>query len=548
MIRRLSWQLRLSITVGAILSSLLLFSFASQAKAEGPVEEIDSCSLQPTGLVNEVFLGFAKALAPVQEGSSCNSLQEFTYASPNIDTFLESQGIESEGYVYGGASGVLASYNAKMYEIQPANTPTYTRYMAERVGIAPSASAAASMSQALSPVIVIWQMVRNLAYIFMTVIMLILGLLLMIRTRVGGQEPISVVNSMVGVAISLLLITFSYPITSLVADLCINLGNGLVASVFNEFINSKQILNLLYIPETNINIMTLVGEIQQVGFGNSVRVLIGQILQGLGVPLGHVTQVFEGMEGGLFGIIGNISATLSMMIFGIFTGAANSIVSSPLITAIVSFIIFTTMVRMTFGLIFAYFSLAIKVAFSPFGFIGVSFPGGFGSVWTWAKSVMADALVFPTMFAMILMSAIFFNLREQPFQDYCPQAEYGTVPRSSTIFKTVKYEESSEAESCYPKMLPPEFNIWPAPFGYMRGVDPDDFMRAMLGMGMLLVAPTTAAMWKELLDVKEFRFFQMVAGGVKTGVGAFGAMISRVPSFGMGKAIGELSGQVSQSL
>lgn len=545
----IGWKTKVSVIVAAVISSAMIMSLAGGVRAdnEESTNGSSSCSFRSTGFTTEALFSISSMLGPASY-SSCSSLGSFMYQSPDINAVLgEMSGSINPGdYVYGGATGSLAYVSSLAYDNQPVSSPAYARYVAQNIGIAQPVEASVSMSKAFSPVIIIWQNARNLAYIFMTVILLILGVLVMLRARTGGKEPVNAVMSLAGVAAALLLITFSYPIASLICDVCINVGNGLVASVLNKYINAQDVLTGLETPGSGYNIISMMTDIQKIGIGSSAETLIASVLREFNVPLGQITKLFNSVSGDPFlWSVGKIGAAASQLIFGILYSIMDNVVGNPLIMAIVSFIIFTTMARMVFGLLSAYFSLALMVAFSPIAFIGVAFPGGMASIGGWIKSIMAQALVFPTMFAMILLSAIFFDMRETALDPKeCSEVVSDTAPdKASSIFNTVE----SGDNPCYPELLPPQFNYWPAPMGYIRGVSGDQLMRAVLGVGVLLAAPTAGAMWKELLQVRDYRFLQQIAGGMKLGVSTFGNLVSRVPSLGVGKGLGQVMQQIGSS-
>jgi hypothetical protein len=77
-------------------------------------------------------------------------------------------------------------------------------------------------------------------------------------------------------------------------------------------------------------------------------------------------------------------------------------------------------------------------------------------------------------------------------------------------------------------------------------VSPDDIMRAVMGMGVLLIGPGANNMWKELFGVKDYRFTQAIGAGAKAGVGVFGTIAQRVPSFGLGKGIAQFTQSAGQ--
>ncbi len=123
----------------------------------------------------------------------------------------------------GGLVGLSTSYVSALY-MQPATTGQYIHYLAENFGFAGHAYAAVAAINdttgfaALTPVIAIWNFTKNLAYLMLTLVFLLIGLGIMLRVKLDPRTVISLQNQLPKVVIGILLITFSYAIAGVLID------------------------------------------------------------------------------------------------------------------------------------------------------------------------------------------------------------------------------------------------------------------------------------------------------------------------------------------
>lgn len=106
------------------------------------------------------------------------------------------------------------------------NTPAATteRYVADVLNSAGFKIAQPAYAQglgfaALDPILETWKVFRNMAYLFFVVIFLVIGFLIMMRQKIGGQTVVTAQQAIPQIIISLLLVTFSYAIAGLMIDL-----------------------------------------------------------------------------------------------------------------------------------------------------------------------------------------------------------------------------------------------------------------------------------------------------------------------------------------
>lgn len=135
-------------------------------------------------------------------------------------------GIDSKsgkiGYVKsgGGLIGFATVAIGTTYS-PPLHASDYARYLGQNFGIAKSTYAADGGFgfNALNPLIPIWSLFRNLAYVVLIVVFLIIGIAIMLRVRIDPRTVMTIQNQIPKVVIALIIITFSLAIAGLLIDL-----------------------------------------------------------------------------------------------------------------------------------------------------------------------------------------------------------------------------------------------------------------------------------------------------------------------------------------
>lgn len=132
----------------------------------------------------------------------------------------------------GGAIGTLSRAVGTMIIDTPVSTEQYFAFLSERANIGPTGTYAQDQQtfqgfDLLNPILSLWTWARNIVYIFYVVIFLVIGVMIILRQRIGGQIPITIINSIPNVLLSLLLVTFSYAISGFIIDI-MHLAMGVV--------------------------------------------------------------------------------------------------------------------------------------------------------------------------------------------------------------------------------------------------------------------------------------------------------------------------------
>lgn len=141
----------------------------------------------------------------------------------------ENGGVSFLGDPAGGALSTIASATGVMYLEGPVSTRQYLAHLSKKANFGPQPVYAQGIQgfDILTPIVSLWEWSRNLVYVFYVIIFIIIGVMIIMRQRIGGQIPITIINSIPNVLLSLVLVTFSYAISGLILDL-MHLANGVI--------------------------------------------------------------------------------------------------------------------------------------------------------------------------------------------------------------------------------------------------------------------------------------------------------------------------------
>lgn len=141
------------------------------------------------------------------------------------------------------AMGQVNSYTVALYEEKPASAIAFFQdnwnkikgddgiVMAQDGDPAETASYRPGTGfSLLQPLSGLWAWSRNLTYLLFIVIAIVLSFAILFRKNLGGQAPITILNSIPSIILSLVFITFSYAISGLFIDV-ITVGSNLMQSI-----------------------------------------------------------------------------------------------------------------------------------------------------------------------------------------------------------------------------------------------------------------------------------------------------------------------------
>ncbi|OGK23973.1 hypothetical protein A2954_07400 [Candidatus Roizmanbacteria bacterium RIFCSPLOWO2_01_FULL_37_12] len=369
---------------------------------------------------------------------------------------------------------------------------------------------------AISPLQPIWKIFRDVSYVFLVLVLVAIGFMIMFRMKINPQTVISVENALPKIIISLLLITFSFPIAGFLIDLMyviIALSISILvpasavkmdlAKTQNTFLTATPAVlidQLFPINKQSLTIgpLTIGGSLMDIiqanGLGQIWFGLVGlmdvgktfyrilpNLLQGLFFILSGVGSyittnhlvTYLASDGGPISLlkdVGVTAATFGLQVGKIFSGPGGFIIfiflfiflsffAVPLLIGLlVWFTILFLFFRIFFLLLSTYIKIILFIIFAPILLIFHAIPGRDTFGW-WFKNLFGEIITFPLVAIIILTGNIIIN----------------NISLSGGK------------------------NFWAPPFLY--GLNQNAFS-FLIGLGIILLIPELVKLVKELMGIK----------------------------------------------
>lgn len=331
-----------------------------------------------------------------------------------------------------GVLGLTLSMVGEVVETKPVSSSVFIANLGEQIGIkSASAQVAGSGSTVLSPIFKLWEVSRNLAYLIMILVFLVVGLMVMFRQRVNPQTVISVQLALPGLVIGLIMITFSYFLASLISDIAF-IGTNLVGYYFTLAqgggdITGSPLINVSGQEENMLTIFSRFVGIVDVGDVQSTLVgVVGNLSPGaqflLRLFAGFVTaQFILPLAGAIPPPWGLFAAPIATVL----TGAIGALTPESVFALVIWFISGAVLMYSMFKLLFKLISNLLNIIFltiaSPFYFLMAALPGRQGIATTWFMNMLCYVLAFPAVvamfyFAAFILKAVDPNTVYEPFR------------------------------------------------------------------------------------------------------------------------------------
>ncbi|MFZ5376370.1 MAG: hypothetical protein ACOZAN_01725 [Patescibacteria group bacterium] len=117
-----------------------------------------------------------------------------------------------------GAVGDVQTGLVAMYAHPAASTPVFLADILNSAHIVPTAQAQGLGFASLDPILEAWKVFRNVAYLFFVAIFLIIGFMIMFRSKISGQTVVTAQQAIPQVIVALITVTFSYAIAGVMID------------------------------------------------------------------------------------------------------------------------------------------------------------------------------------------------------------------------------------------------------------------------------------------------------------------------------------------
>ncbi len=421
------------------LSFIVLGLFASPAFAQNaspsstlPLPPVVSpvSPLYTDLIVNNMFHTFSCLMV----GGSVIGQPCLTYqVTKNAEGAIQSVPVLSQTNLSGGALGATTSLIGALYANPPLRTADYIGSLGEQLGFVKVAHAQVTGSgyEVLKPILTLWQVSRNISYLFMIIVFLIIGLMVLFRNRINPQTVITAQAALPGLVIGLILITFSYFLASLISDMSF-VGTNIVGYYFSiaqgkppqdlvANISSKSVLSI-FTPFTKV-----VGKGDVDGALNSIwgdladpticRACPWDIdpQKALQMLTGFITSQLLSPLAGLGGGWTQIGAAIISATSG---AAAPVQLASFTLSFIAMVILIYAMFRLLLRLVSAFLTIIFLTVTAPFQFLAASLPGRQGIATGWILNMLGNILIFPAVLAVLYFVA-FILTPGNPINQHC---------------------------------------------------------------------------------------------------------------------------------
>ncbi|MCL4397868.1 hypothetical protein M1403_02445 [Patescibacteria group bacterium] len=326
--------------------------------------------------------------AGADAGTEINSSRWVKMVASDIGLSIAADAIGLPGQpnsVQASAVGFLARGIDTLAFNPPASSIQYLAYMGREFhvpGTPETAYAADNIGgvgfSQLSPILQLWTIARNLAYLVFAIIFVIIGLMIMLRVKIDPKTAATIQNSLPKIVIALVLVTFSYAIAGFLIDI-MYVFLALIVTLMSPVAGGKDILeNLL-----SGSIFNYVANGQFMDVSTSAAAAVGNIVNG----------IVTGIRGG-----------------NSVQGSVLGLVTSGLAFLVVAIAILVALFRTWLSLIGAYANIILAIIGSPLMLMMDAIPGQ-NQFSAWLRNMLSNLLAFPVVFVMLTIgSAITTNL------------------------------------------------------------------------------------------------------------------------------------------
>jgi hypothetical protein len=275
-------------------------------------------------------------------------------------------------YGGGGALGGVASLISLLYANPPASGAEYLADLGQSFGITQPAYAQQGIGfKYFTPILRIWKITRNIAYLAFVIVFIVTGLAIMFRVKISPQAVLTLESALPKVIIALIIVTFSYAIAGFLIDL-IYILIGLVFTILksNTLLDTAKAAQVFYNPD----LKTLIGE--YFGRGREfASALAGNVAQIIHIPL------IEDIPG------------------------IGPRITSSLLTLILILALLFACFKLFFSLLMCYINIILSVIIGPLVIMMSALPGQEGNSFTgWLKNLLSNILVFPAVISIFLLA------------------------------------------------------------------------------------------------------------------------------------------------
>lgn len=353
---------------------------------------------------------------------SCLAVGQSVISQPCLN-YVKGVPVLSSVNLSGGALGATTSMIGMLFANPPVRTADYLASLGTGLGIVKEANAqgvVGSGANVLSPIISLWQVSRNISYVLMIVIFVVIGLMIVFRQKINPQTVITAQAALPGLVIGLILITFSYFLAGLISDTAF-VGTNVVGYYFaaaQDKTDDPERINLVQqiAPKSILSLFSkfvgIVTKNDAAGVSTSIYNSLEPEAQNLvkwfvGWISSQFISPFSGAIPPPAGIY--LKPVIDLLVGGIAGVAAPAQTLGLVIWFAAGFILMYQMLMLFMRLLNSYLTIIFMTITAPFQFLFSSLPGRQEMATNWVLNLLGNVLVFPAVIAVLYFVALLLS-------------------------------------------------------------------------------------------------------------------------------------------
>lgn len=371
----------------------------------------------------------------------------------NAQGTIQSMPVLSKMNLSGGALGATTSLIGMLYQNQPVRTIDYLASIEQGLGIVKTANAqvVGSGAQVLNPILKLWQVSRNISYIFLIIIFLIIGLMIIFRNKINPQAVISAQAALPGLVIGLVMITFSYFFAGLISDMAF-IGTNAVGYYFvaaqgkldtskmapdeaKAWTNQQALVQQINAESVLSIFSQFVGIVTQDKAQGALANIYNKFNQDVRERIdwlaGIISYQFIGSPAQQIPVIGQFIGPIIGLVAGISAARDPTAVLGIAIAFVSTFVLIYAMVKLLLRLVNSYLTIVFLTFTAPFQLLIAALPGRQGIATNWILNILANVLVFPAVLAVFYFVAFLLG------QSFGPLTVAKLQEKPDTLMPTV---------------------------------------------------------------------------------------------------------------
>ncbi len=492
---------RLLIIVLSFVFCVLSLPNSVYAQAPTPSATILPNTVSPTSplytdlIVNNMFHTFScLMIGGSLIGQPCLSYQ----MTKNAQGAIQSVPVLSQVNLSGGLLGTTTGLIGTLYANPPVRTADYIGSLGQQLGIVKTAHAQVlgSGASVLGPVLALWQVSRNISYLAMIVVFVVIGMMVLFRNRINPQTVITAQAALPGLVIGLILITFSYFLAGLIADTAF-IGTNLVGYYFGAAVGDPSQDLVKELSDKGENVLSIFSKFTGIINQGAVSSALGNVWSSLAVPNPNprpdpfyfdpqrvLTLAAAFIAAQLLLPLGSLGGGLGQLISGGIASGITLVNPTAMIGFSLGFVgtlaLIYAMFKLLLRLVSAFLNIIFLTITGPFHFLAAALPGRQGIATKWVLDMISHALAFPAVIAVFYFVAFITGpLFQQQYNT--PFKVYGSGSTTSSNFVTAVSAQSLPSANSAEIVGPNTFPL----FG---GMDLS-FIKLLLAFGALMATP-----------------------------------------------------------